>query len=134
METDTFLYFRISGNNLCLDEITQALNLPSPSVHWAGEFVKSKYGEKFDTTIKEDSWQVGCRIEEEQSFEDAVIQFLQQFLPHKDFIASLAKRYEIIFYVSLYPDEYHMSTHFSKRVLEMLNVLSVELCVTAMYV
>ncbi|MCL2281442.1 MAG: DUF4279 domain-containing protein [Dehalococcoidia bacterium] len=133
MEIGAYLYFRISGDNLCLDEITQTLNMHSPSVRRKGEFVKSRFGEQFDTTIKEDSWSVYCEIEEDQSFENAVLEFLQPFLPHKDFIVDLTKRYEVIFYPSLYPRGYHMYIHFPNKVLEILNVLNIELGIVAEY-
>ena len=133
MDISAHIDFRISGKNLCFEEINKTLNIKNPTMHKKGEIVKSTLESEEDTIIKEDSWLKGCRIQKKLSLESAVIKFLQPYAEHKDFIAGLSRKYKIVLWITLYPEDYQTNIALSPKALSILTELNAELAITYFY-
>ena len=128
------LYFRISGEDLCFSDINTVLDFAKPITHKKGEIIEKKYQSKNgDNIIKEDSWLTDYKIPKNQSFEDAVVEFLKPYLPHKNFISEMSKKHAITLWVSAYPEVYQLNINLSKKIISILHELNIEMDITYLY-
>ena len=130
MQIGAFLCFKISGDCLFLEKITEILKITPRKTYRAGDVCKNKY---LEFAYQEDCWLASYEVPEEQSFEDAVTEFLQPYLLQKELIVDLAKKHSISLFISLYPEENQMNICLSKKILEILYELNVELNMTTLY-
>ena len=126
-----YLYFRISGQGLDIDKITNSLGVQPQIAYKEGDTYKGKYGVN---TYEEDCWMAGYEIPSNKSFESATEEFFAQFTPSKDYIRKLSECFEVKAYISLYPEEEQFAIHLNKTTISILNTLETELSISFSYI
>ena len=127
MNIGAFLYLRISGNDLDIERISTVLNeIPCQSFK-VGEVRNTKYG---TVVYKEDCWMSEYIMPENQSFDEAVVQFMQSYLSQREFINALAEKNDITVWGSVYPDENQCNIGLSKSTIRFLHSFGVDFDLT----
>jgi len=121
-----FLYFRITGEQLNLDEISSYFSLVPETILKKGEKKITRLGE---VTIKEDCWMDGIELKPEDSLNESISLFLNRF---KNFDKELAflRSAKIKLYIVFYPDDRYLDIEISPEVIKRIGNLGIELSVS----
>jgi hypothetical protein len=124
MKEGVFLNFRITGENLDFDEISEITGLVPSKVYRKGDEFSTKY---FNHVSSTDCWLTDYEIPEERSLKEALTEFLLPFMKNKEYISNLAKKQCIEVWISIYPINRQMNIQISRQEIAMLAELNVEL-------
>ena len=123
---DGFIIIRISGKGLQLDEITNKFGVKPTTSYKKGDTHYNKYS-KETLVYKDDCWLYDKKIKVNKTFNKKIVEFLEPFLKQADYVHELSKQFEIIAWISLYPEEDHNNIHLSPSVIESLHTLGLSL-------
>ena len=127
-----FIDLRIGGQGLNLNEITQTLSIRPDHAYKKGDMVFSKIT-KTETVHKEDSWIAGVKVEEGGSLEKATVRFLEKLRPNSDYLKMLASSFDVILWLSLYPDNEQMNVHLSPSIIAQVYEMGISIDVEAAF-
>ena len=132
MRTRGFIDLVIRGIGLCNDEISTRLDMTPNRFNKKGDTHKDKYTNK-TTIYSEDSWYAGIEIKQGESPEDALTRFVDILHPHSDYIKSLSTSFDVILWLSLYPDDEQMNVHLSPSMISRICDMCISIDVSAMF-
>ena len=124
-----FVKFRISGQNIDLERISKTLNIVPDYSYKKGDTNYDIF--KQAITYIEDCWIAGIKIENENETEEKISEFVSLFYENKSFVQQLSKMHCITLWITLHPD-IQFNLHFSKKVLDMISELGIDMDITCM--
>lgn len=125
-----FCKFRITGESLIPDEITQVLDIV-PDKSYKKDEIKELNNEKI--TYIEGCWMKNFETDDYDHFQDLILEFLQPFILKKEQIINLRKQFSITLWISLYPDNNQISFHIPSALIEEVSKLGISLDITTIY-
>ncbi|MPM22895.1 hypothetical protein SDC9_69355 [bioreactor metagenome] len=78
-------------------------------------------------TFDEDVFSFDRRYDTDKTEDAAINEFITELLPKKDYIRSLSSSHLVMFWLSVYPDEYHTNIRFSNDTINKLSEFGIEL-------
>jgi len=118
-----FLYFRITGEYLNLDEISSYFSIVPETILKKGEKKITRLGE---VTYKEDCWMESYELKEDDDLDESISHFIDRFNRfNKD--QELFKSANINLNVVFYPEGRYLNIDFSPEVIKKLDELGIGL-------
>lgn len=122
----SFMTFRISGDNLAFDALIEAFGAGKVHICKKGNTFYDRITKTADT-FREDCFTVSREYDDSIPPDEAIFSFVSSFLPHKKGIRDLAKENMLMFWLSLYPEEYQTNICLSPKTLARLSEIGIEL-------
>ena len=126
-----FVNFRISGQNIDLEGMSKALNIPPTYVCKKGNTNYDKIT-KQTFTYTEDVWTYDIEIKNEDETEKRMEEFVDLFYKNKEHVRKISKIHDVTLWITIYPDSHQYHLRFSKNVLNKISELGVDFGVTCM--
>ncbi|MCL2353441.1 MAG: DUF4279 domain-containing protein [Defluviitaleaceae bacterium] len=127
-----YINLRISGVNLDFDEITKELGVEPKRISRKGDIVLNKYSLP-PTIIQEDVWSLEYELDEDANLGDAFEGVALQLQPAAPYLKSLAQKYQVTFWVSLYLDGIQKNMHITSKTIEALSEMGATVDCTMMF-
>jgi len=120
-----FLTLRISGLGLCLDNITNKLEIKPTYTYKKGDTYYDKYT---NSTIvyMEDCWMTDKEIETNNP-ENEMLCFILLLTDKAGYIRELARGFEVILWLSLYPESEKNNVHLPYNIIEAIYKLGISM-------
>ena len=119
-----FLKLWIGGEGLRLDEITSILKIQPTYSYKKGDTHYDKYTKKTITYV-EDCWMFAKKEIETEQLEQEMLRFIALFENNTEYIKSLAKKFKVFLWLSVYPESEQYNVHLSHKVVEAIYKLGV---------
>lgn len=121
-----FLYFRITGNRLNLDEISSFFSIVPETMYKKGEKNTTRLGE---VTYTEDCWMVEKELRPEDDLNESLSHFLNRF-KHFSKEHALFRSAKTELCIVLYPDDRYLNIDLSTDVIKEIGQLGIEISIS----
>jgi len=121
-----FLYFRITGNRLNLDEISSFFSIVPETMYKKGEKNTTRLGE---VTYTEDCWMVEKELRPEDDLNESLSHFLNRF-KHFNKEHALFRSAKTELCIVLYPDDRYLNIDLSTDVIKEIGQLGIEISIS----
>lgn len=127
-----FLKFRVSGHNIDFKKLDGVF--AGRNIHFCkeGEPYRCECMKEKRYYI-EDVFLIDQEYPDEMTVDAAVWDFLSSFQLQQQEISMFAQHYKTMFWIALYPDEYHMNVCISPKTISLLAKFNVELNIESSY-
>jgi len=123
-----YIYTRITGNDLIIDEITNALELTPAFSYKKGETKITEFGE--NVVYIEDCWQHEILVKAKTELNALLLKHLRFLADKNNIFEVYKKKHKVQLGIMLYYDDYQNTIIFSQEISKMLAKLDIDFYVT----
>jgi hypothetical protein len=123
-----YIFLRISGNDLDLNEISKGIGITPTYSYKNGEkrIIKNQ-NKSQEVVYSEDCWIKQYKIPRQTELNKALQHFLNKIRPRTEYLHALTKHARITLWISLYPEDIQININLPNEMIGFIGGMGIEM-------